>query len=260
MLLQQPALYVMDLQVEPEVQRKGIGRHLMRTLELIARKQGMMHVMLPVVVKDEAAKQFVLSGLNGFKQDDLAELKSYDGQDAADLLQEDGTFCIFSKALAPVPAATEEATTSASPAKKGSATDGDLSAAATPEKDEAGARGAFDFGASASEVPAPSFDPTFGASPAATGCDAAADALLAELISSGVIPESMGSEAKTLLQGLMLQYEQVHGRAPNSEDVAKWLNTIAQHASEDAAHGADDGESEDENDSSDEDEDEDEDE
>ena len=98
--LQQPALYVMDLQLEPEVQRKGLGRHLMRTLELVARKQGMMHLMMPVVIKDDTTKQFALSGLNGFKLDDLTDVKSYDGQDAAELLQEDGTFCILSKALA----------------------------------------------------------------------------------------------------------------------------------------------------------------
>ena len=29
----------MDIQLEPSVQRKGLGRHLMRTLEMIARKQ-----------------------------------------------------------------------------------------------------------------------------------------------------------------------------------------------------------------------------
>jgi hypothetical protein len=29
----------MDIQLEPFAQRKGLGRHLMRTLEMIARKQ-----------------------------------------------------------------------------------------------------------------------------------------------------------------------------------------------------------------------------
>ncbi len=34
-----PSLYIMDIQLEPFVQRKGLGRHLMRTIEMIARKQ-----------------------------------------------------------------------------------------------------------------------------------------------------------------------------------------------------------------------------
>ena len=35
----EPALYIMDIQLETSFQRKGLGRHLMRTLEMIARKQ-----------------------------------------------------------------------------------------------------------------------------------------------------------------------------------------------------------------------------
>lgn len=35
----EPALYVMDIQLEESVRRKGLGRHLMRTLEMVARKQ-----------------------------------------------------------------------------------------------------------------------------------------------------------------------------------------------------------------------------
>ena len=81
-----PALYIMDIQVEPEVQRKGLGCHLMQIAEIIACKQGMMHLMMPVVVKDENARRFLLSGLSGFQQDDLSTIVSYDGQDASALL------------------------------------------------------------------------------------------------------------------------------------------------------------------------------
>jgi hypothetical protein len=42
-------------------------------------------------------------------------------------------------------------------------------------------------------------------------------------------------QAKVLLQGLMLQYEEVNGRAPNSDDIAKWLGKLAAHAAEDSA-------------------------
>lgn len=49
----QPCLYIMDIQIEKQAQRKGLGRHLVRSLEMIARKQRMMHVMLPVTVADD---------------------------------------------------------------------------------------------------------------------------------------------------------------------------------------------------------------
>ena len=41
-------------------------------------------------------------------------------------------------------------------------------------------------------------------------------------------------QAKVLLQGLMLQYEEVNGRAPNGDDITKWLGKLAAHAAEDA--------------------------
>ena len=220
----QPTLYVMDLQLEPEVQRRGLGRHLMRTLELIGHKQGMKHMMIPIVVKDENTKNFVLHGLTDYKMDDLSGVASYDGQDAAELLYEDATFHIFSKALTPAESTSESAH---SPAKKDAPSDGDLSAAPTPAKEPA---------ASSSSPPSFSFDPTFGAAPAAAGpaAGSAADVLLVDLVSRGVIPAGMGGDAKVLLEGLMLQFSQEHGREPNAEDIAKWLGKLAQHAAEDA--------------------------
>jgi hypothetical protein len=233
-----------------QVQRKGLGRHLMRTVEMIARKQGMMHLMIPVVVKDEGAKNWVLDGLNGFKLDDLSGVASYDGQDPAALLYEDATFNVYSKELGAVTPGVEDAasTAASTPAKKGVATpsDGELSAASTPEKDEAVSAGSG-LGSSMA------FDPTFGAAGSASkGAETAADALLVELKSRGVIPESMGSEAKVLLQGLMMQYQEAHGRAPNGDDIAKWLGKIAEHAADDAAaQGEEEDESEDEDNSDD---------
>ena len=99
------------------------------------------------------------------------------------------------------------AAAASTPAKKGATTpsEGDLSAASAPEKDEAAA--GLGFGAAAAPV---AFDPTFGAASSASGAaDTAADTLLAELTSRGVIPSGMGSEAKVLLQGLMMQYQEV---------------------------------------------------
>ncbi len=100
-------------------------------------------------------------------------------------MAEDATFHIYSKSLHPEQTPTE-VSFNTTPAKTGAAapSDGDLSAAATPEKES-----------SSSLPPATlSFDPSFGAAASSSGSDAAADALLAELISQGVIPSGMGSE------------------------------------------------------------------
>ena len=43
-----PVLFVYDLHVQKESQRKGLGRHLMSLLELIARKQMMIGIMAMV--------------------------------------------------------------------------------------------------------------------------------------------------------------------------------------------------------------------
>ena len=51
-------LYVFELQLEDSVRRKGLGRHLMSLLELIARKQGMKWVMLSVFKSNTAADTF----------------------------------------------------------------------------------------------------------------------------------------------------------------------------------------------------------
>jgi hypothetical protein len=81
----EPALYIMDIQLVDAVKRKGLGKHLVRTLEMIARQQRMMHVMLPVTVADDNAKAFFLNGLNGFVLDDLSQVVSRYGSNDARL-------------------------------------------------------------------------------------------------------------------------------------------------------------------------------
>ncbi len=121
-------------------------------------------------------------------------------------MAEDATFQIFSKSLLPAAPTPLEASFNTTPAKTGAAapSDGDLSAAATPEKEEASSPV---FSSSSSLPPATlSFDPSFGAA-ASSGSDAASDALLAELISQGVIPSGMGSEV--VIQSLYLLCDDV---------------------------------------------------
>ena len=42
-----PSLYIWDIQLQESVQRKGLGKHLMMLLELIARREKMQHISLP---------------------------------------------------------------------------------------------------------------------------------------------------------------------------------------------------------------------
>lgn len=42
-------LYVYDIQLEPEAQRKGLGKFMMQLMELIARRAQMEWVMLTVL-------------------------------------------------------------------------------------------------------------------------------------------------------------------------------------------------------------------
>ena len=51
-------LYVYELQLEERAQRRGLGRHLMMTAELAARKLGMSSVMLTVLKANAAARDF----------------------------------------------------------------------------------------------------------------------------------------------------------------------------------------------------------
>jgi ribosomal protein S18 acetylase RimI-like enzyme len=51
-------LYVWELQLAPELQRKGVGKHLMQTCELVARKAGMQLCMLTVLKNNDAALSF----------------------------------------------------------------------------------------------------------------------------------------------------------------------------------------------------------
>ncbi|KAK9743224.1 hypothetical protein RND81_03G225900 [Saponaria officinalis] len=53
-----PVLYVYELQLEPDIQGKGVGRFLMQLLELIARKSGMAAIVLTVQKRNLSAMLF----------------------------------------------------------------------------------------------------------------------------------------------------------------------------------------------------------
>jgi hypothetical protein len=65
----EPVLLLRDLHVDPEIARKGLGKHLCQLSELIARKNAMrsMMVLVPVGEAGDIPKAFLTSKLHGFQ-------------------------------------------------------------------------------------------------------------------------------------------------------------------------------------------------
>lgn len=75
----EPCLYIWDIQLDKTIQRKGVGRHLITLLELIARREKMNYVSLPIQNTDDQSKSWI-SKIRGFKID--AELRQVVGFNA----------------------------------------------------------------------------------------------------------------------------------------------------------------------------------
>ena len=91
----EPALLVYDLQVEDAHQRKGLGRHLVRMLEMIALKQRMSYVELFVTTDNSVAKDFIAKKLKGYTDGGRQELMMELDGDAGF----DESFAVFSKCV-----------------------------------------------------------------------------------------------------------------------------------------------------------------
>ena len=75
----EPSLHLWDLHIDEEYRGKGLGKHLLLILELVARQQKMSVISLPVQLCDEAAAQWI-SRVKGYAKD--ATLKSLVGFDS----------------------------------------------------------------------------------------------------------------------------------------------------------------------------------
>ena len=54
-------LIVWDLHVEHEYQRKGLGKHLLTIMELIAKREGMSRIYIPIQLNDEIGLEWIES-------------------------------------------------------------------------------------------------------------------------------------------------------------------------------------------------------
>lgn len=74
----EPCLYVWDLQVDVCYQRQGLGRHLLTLLELIARREHMSYLSVPIQNRDPKSQSWI-SKVRGFKPDlELDSLVNFD--------------------------------------------------------------------------------------------------------------------------------------------------------------------------------------
>lgn len=62
-------LFIYDIQVEPEYQRKGLGKHLMQLCELMGTKQKMKFVQLLIPNGNDVAVSFLSKKLKGYEFD-----------------------------------------------------------------------------------------------------------------------------------------------------------------------------------------------
>ena len=53
-----PVLYVYEVQLVADMQRRGLGKHIMQVMELVARKNGMKWIMLTVLHTNVGAQEF----------------------------------------------------------------------------------------------------------------------------------------------------------------------------------------------------------
>lgn len=78
----EPSLVLWDLVIDSASRRKGLGRHLLVLLELIARRTRMRFLSLPVMNGDDAARDWVTRGGKGFAVDtSLEALVGFDAQE-----------------------------------------------------------------------------------------------------------------------------------------------------------------------------------
>lgn len=88
-------VHLVDIHLEDPYKRKGLGKHVMVLLELIARREKMSRVSVPVYLGDEEFKTWLLSQ-RGYAVDDSCAAFGFDAEMEG--------FEVFAKVFAPAPA------------------------------------------------------------------------------------------------------------------------------------------------------------
>lgn len=145
-------LYVWDIQVEEEFQRKGLGGHLLKVLELIAFQQRMKFVSVPVQVACTSGISFITK-VKGYGPDAyLSEMLQFSAEDEG--------FQVYSKELGT--GKTKAVAASAVPATAAVA---DVAPAPAPVAAKKVDNNVFGFGAAAATTPLKTKTPMMESSP-----------------------------------------------------------------------------------------------
>jgi GNAT superfamily N-acetyltransferase len=226
----EPSLLVYDLQLQPEIRRKGLGKHLMMLSEIVARKNNMSCVMVQACtggVFTEFAKK-----LKGYVE--LEETP----EDALVILQK--SFNVQSSPCTPSTAASLAATFATKPAAPATPAklkdDGDDAASAKATPEATAAAGAADrelerqrVQAAITQVEALKFDQESSedGSDEEEEDDDESDGEEAE-----IDPNDLDGQADALILQLCDLFAQKNGRDPTEEEIQKWRDTFREAATE----------------------------
>lgn len=97
-------VHLVDIHLEDPYKRKGLGKHVMVLLELIARREKMSRVSVPVYLGDDDFKTWLLSQ-RGYAVDESCAAFGFDSEMEG--------FEVFAKVFAPAPAKTTVASAAA---------------------------------------------------------------------------------------------------------------------------------------------------
>jgi GNAT superfamily N-acetyltransferase len=259
-----PVLLVRDLQVAPEAQRKGLGRHLCQLLELVARKHAMRGVMLlnPAGTPGATARAFVESKLRGFECVDERwapsdpNLSAFGKSLGAPKAPPVAAAAKTAKAVKVPEPAAESSPISVLPAQDDErATEGPTPAAAS--ESTAALETAFQKVAVAEEAPAPAPAPLFAAFASAPVAAPEAPKTISFADFGSAAPDSDASsdeseegdvedasededaagdageaEADDILGQLVEMFKAENGRDPTEEEVAQWVQTLKDASAE----------------------------
>jgi GNAT superfamily N-acetyltransferase len=91
----EPSLFLWDIHVEERLHRKGIARHLLTILELVARQQKMKFICIPIQISDDVSSRWIAS-FKGYAPDtSLKELVGFDSELEVQLLSEASSICMW---------------------------------------------------------------------------------------------------------------------------------------------------------------------
>lgn len=203
-----PTLFLWDIHLDETVRRKGLGKHVMMLLELIARREKMHSVSIPVQMFDESTVAWISNGMKGYSTELIvADVLAFDPDMEG--------FNVYSKAV--------KAKVVSAPSSPGPAAVSPVTVAAsvgTPEKSntpvaQASPQSIFDI----CDPVTDEIDGAVSSGESDSDSEAGEDSMEAELDFSRL-------DIYDTLHGLKVLYREKHGEEPSDEIVEQWQNNI----------------------------------